>query len=141
MIYVDDLTKHSDQLSTLSKVGAIAHKRISVPYSVPVPSTPYKTAFATPSFSPAKVASPAKGEKSAIINGSNIPQLGLGVKKVLTDYLSIDKKGKDYRSPNEKSVSKLTTFEEVPASGMDLESSECTEEAISPKISDQAWEE
>lgn len=33
MLYVDDLTKHSDQFSSLSKVGVITTKSISVPYS------------------------------------------------------------------------------------------------------------
>jgi len=33
VLYVDDLTKHSDQLSSLSKVGVITTKSISVPCS------------------------------------------------------------------------------------------------------------
>lgn len=33
MLYVDNLTKHSDQFSSLSKVGVITTKSISVPYS------------------------------------------------------------------------------------------------------------
>ncbi|XP_061376346.1 rop guanine nucleotide exchange factor 7-like [Gastrolobium bilobum] len=47
VLYVDDLTKHSDQFSCLSKVGVITHKGVSVPYSVPVESPPYKSAFGT----------------------------------------------------------------------------------------------
>ncbi|XP_058751782.1 rop guanine nucleotide exchange factor 7-like isoform X2 [Vicia villosa] len=34
VLYVDDLTKHSDEFSSLSKVGVIPRKSISVPYKV-----------------------------------------------------------------------------------------------------------
>ncbi|CAA6661713.1 unnamed protein product [Spirodela intermedia] len=59
LLYVDDQTKHSDKFSpTISNVSVIAHKRVLIsPYSVPISSTPY----ATPSFSPAPAASPARG--------------------------------------------------------------------------------
>ncbi|KAF7845435.1 rop guanine nucleotide exchange factor 7-like [Senna tora] len=145
VFYVDELTKHSDHFSSLSKVGVVAHKSISVPYSVPVPTTPYKSAFATPSFSPARGISSAKGEKSQFINGGS-HRGGVGVKKVLTDFLSIDTKGKGYSSnPVEKLVKASERFKEVAALETDLESSESTEEeeeASSPKkIKDQAWEE
>lgn len=85
-----------------------------------------------------------KGEKSHFINGNsnsnnnNLPhRAGVGAKKVLTDFLSIDTKGKgNSNSPIEKLVQ---TSERVK----DVGSSECTEEeANSPKkIKDQAWEE
>lgn len=94
LLYVDDLTKHSDQFSSISKVGVIAHKSVSIPYSVPISSTPYKTAYTTPSFSPVQLVSPAKGERSQFLNSSKLPHRGFGVKKVLTDYLSVDTKGK-----------------------------------------------
>ncbi|OIW01219.1 hypothetical protein TanjilG_10380 [Lupinus angustifolius] len=51
VLYVDSLTKHSTQFSSLSKVGVITHKTISVPYSAPVPNNPYKSAFASPNLS------------------------------------------------------------------------------------------
>ncbi|XP_057458890.1 rop guanine nucleotide exchange factor 7-like isoform X2 [Lotus japonicus] len=55
VLYVDDLTKHSDQFSSLPKVAVITQKSISsAPYSMPVQSTSYKPAFGTPCFSPAK---------------------------------------------------------------------------------------
>lgn len=103
LLYVDDLTKHSDQFSSISKVSVIAQKSVSIPYSVPVSSTPYKTAYTTPSFSPGHLVSPAKGDRSSFtMTGRKIPQQrGLGVKKVLTDYLSIDAKGKDCRNAAE----------------------------------------
>ncbi|KAK4270386.1 hypothetical protein QN277_023424 [Acacia crassicarpa] len=151
VFYVDELTKHSDHFSSLSKVGVVAHKTITVPYTVTVPSSPYKTAFATPSFSPAHGISPVKGEKSQFMNGSsrNLPlphRGGVGVKKVLTDFLSIDTKGKGYNSssnPIEKLVQTPERSEEKAASETDVDSTECIEEASnSPeKIKDQAWEE
>ncbi|KAJ6425382.1 hypothetical protein OIU84_026032 [Salix udensis] len=90
LLYVDDLTKHSDHFSSISKVSVIAHKSVTIPYSVPVSSTPYKTAFTTPSFSPGQRVSPVKADRSPFMTSAKIPQRGLGVKKVLTDYLSVD---------------------------------------------------
>lgn len=108
LLYVDDLTKHSDQFSSISKVSVIAHKRVSIPYSVPVSSTPYKTAFTSPSFTPSQIISPAKSAKSPpFFNGGKNSHRGFGVKKVLTDYLSMDLKGKDYNSSNHGSLSRL----------------------------------
>ncbi|KAI4356538.1 hypothetical protein L6164_000555 [Bauhinia variegata] len=131
VLYVDDMTKHSD-ISSFSKISGIPRKSMSVSHSVPFPSTPYKTAFATPSFSP------ARGDKSPFITSS---QRGVGMKKVLTEFLSIDTKGKAYSSPSEKLAPKPVAFEEVLALETDVESSDCTEEAASPKIRSQAWEE
>ncbi|KAG6603619.1 Rop guanine nucleotide exchange factor 7, partial [Cucurbita argyrosperma subsp. argyrosperma] len=103
LLYVDDLTKHSDQLSSISKLGVISHKNSPLHFSVPVSGTPYKTPFATPSFSPAQSASPAKGERSPLIPGTKIPQRGFGVKKVLTDYLSVEARGgKEFSNKIEK---------------------------------------
>lgn len=83
LLYVDDLTKHSDeQLSSISKLGVMSHKNSPLPFSVPISGTPYKTPFATPSFSPAQAASPAK-----------TTQRGFGIRKVLIDYLGIEARG------------------------------------------------
>ena len=143
VLYVDDLTKHSDQFSSRTKVGVITHKSISVPYSVPVPSTPYKSALGSPSASPAQGISSAKGGKSPLINSSNssIPQRGVGVKKSLTDFLSIDTKGKDYGSSIENLVPGSKAIDEVPAFETDVESSDFTEEAVSPNMLGKAWQE
>ncbi|XP_027348869.1 rop guanine nucleotide exchange factor 7-like [Abrus precatorius] len=140
VLYVDDLTKHSGQFSSLPKVGVITHKSITVPSSVHVPSTPYKSAFGTPSLSPAHGISPTKGGKSPVINNNNLPQRGAGVKKALTDFLSIDTKGKEYESPIEKQVQESKTLDEVPAFETDVESSDCTEGGVSPNILDHAWQ-
>lgn len=146
VFYVDELAKHSDNFSSLSKVGGVvAHKSITMPYSVPpVPSSPYKTAFATPSFSPAHGISPVKGEKSQFFNGggSNFPPHrggGVGVKKVLTDFLSIDTKGKS--SPIGKLVQASERYKEAAEAAFEAEEEE-EEEAMSPKkIKEEAWEE
>ncbi|KAJ6747022.1 ROP GUANINE NUCLEOTIDE EXCHANGE FACTOR 7 [Salix koriyanagi] len=52
--------------------------------------------FNTPSFSPGQqLVSPAKGDRSPFMTSGKIPQRGLGVKKVLTEYLSIETEGRD----------------------------------------------
>ncbi|XP_057778046.1 rop guanine nucleotide exchange factor 7-like [Salvia miltiorrhiza] len=76
LLYVDDLSKHSDQLISISKVGVITHKNVG-----------YKATFAASPL----ISTPAKGYK----DNSKIPLGGFGVKKILTDYLSIDGKGKE----------------------------------------------
>ncbi|XP_072996957.1 rop guanine nucleotide exchange factor 7-like [Typha latifolia] len=90
LISVDDLSKNSDLFSSAATVGAItSHSKVPVPipHSVPASGTPFATAYATPSFSPAPLISPAREERTMLIN--NKPRnRGFGVKKVLTDYLS-----------------------------------------------------
>ncbi|OMO76380.1 Plant specific Rop nucleotide exchanger, PRONE [Corchorus olitorius] len=111
LLYVDDLTKHSEKLSSVPTVSVIAHKKVSIPYSVPVSSTPYKTAIPTPSFSPAAapLISPARGERTPFLkenkenhtvttttnnNISKPHRRGFGVRRVLTNYLGVDSKAK-----------------------------------------------
>ncbi|PNX81834.1 rop guanine nucleotide exchange factor 1-like protein, partial [Trifolium pratense] len=134
VLYVDDLTKNSDQFPSHTKVGVITRKSISVPYAMPAPTTPYKSAFGTPTLSPAHVISPSKGGKSPLINnGSKTPSRGVGVKKSLTDFLSIDVKGS---SSNEKTVSESKTVDDVAA----FDSSDVREVVVSPNIMDKAWQ-
>ncbi|KAK6234274.1 hypothetical protein QUC31_006680 [Theobroma cacao] len=100
LLYVDDLTKHSEKVSSIPTVSVIAHKKVSIPYSVPVSSTPYKTAITTPSFSPAPLISPVRGERTPFLkennnnNNSKPHRRGFGVKRVLTNYLGVDSKAK-----------------------------------------------
>ncbi|GMI69745.1 hypothetical protein HRI_000643800 [Hibiscus trionum] len=108
LLYVDDLTKHSDSFSSPARVGATGRKSLSTPYSVPFSSTPYRTAFTTPNFSPAHLVSPAKGERQ---------QHGMGVKKaLLTDYLSIDLRDKEYSNTNKETKSGSSIARETTAS-------------------------
>lgn len=129
LLYVDDLTKHSDQPLSISKVGMIAHRSVVI-----VPSTPYKTAFTTPSFSPALRTSPANVERSPFLE-NKIPHHGFGVKKVLTDYLSIDTKGKDLSNQNRRSDSSSSAYQESSAS-QSVESYEFLREVTSPLTHD-----
>lgn len=122
LLYVDDLTKHSDQFSN---VGVIGHKSVSIPYSVPVPSTPYKSAVATPSFSP------AKGERSPFISSGKIPQGNVGIKKVLTDYLSLGPREKEYSSSKEeRDFISNKTQEESAVPTRILSCEHCVKEAV-----------
>ncbi|CAK7325775.1 unnamed protein product [Dovyalis caffra] len=109
LVYVDDLTKHSDKLSSVPTVSVISHKKVSIPYSLPVSGTPYKTTFSTPSFSPVPLISPARGERTPFLHNittsnNNKPQRrGFGVKRVLTNYLGVDSKPKICGNTNEGS--------------------------------------
>ncbi|KAK7390469.1 hypothetical protein VNO78_25775 [Psophocarpus tetragonolobus] len=141
VLYVADLTKHSDQFPSVSNVGVIAHKSISVPFSRPGQTTPpYKPSFSTPTFSPARCVSPARGAKSPLINRSTLPNRGVGANKVLIQFSSNERKEKDHGfSPMEKFVPTLKPFDEVPACEIDMESSDCTEEDVKLNVLDQAW--
>ncbi|KAL2509600.1 Rop guanine nucleotide exchange factor 7 [Forsythia ovata] len=140
LLYVDDLTKHSDKLFPVSNIGMMAHKSVGIRLPVSVLSgTPYKTAFATPSFSPAQHISPAKGDRSPYIESNKLSLRGFGVKKVLTDYLSIDSKGKDL-SNLVRSDSFSSTTRETSASPS-VESCRFSKEAGSPQIHYSVGEE
>ncbi|KAL0321899.1 UNVERIFIED_CONTAM: Rop guanine nucleotide exchange factor 5 [Sesamum calycinum] len=91
LLYVDDINKQSDKLSSVS---LMSHKKIPVPFQVPASGTPYRTAQTTPNFSPAPLRSPAKAERTPFLgsNSNKLPRRGLGVKRVLTNYLSGDAK-------------------------------------------------
>lgn len=116
LLYVDDLTRHTDPFSSIPRVGALAQKCVTIPYSVPVSSTPYRTAFATPTFSPARLVSPAKVDRSPFLPVAKAPHRGMGVKKILTDYLSIDIKGKGYSNSTEGTDSGSTITEDASTS-------------------------
>ncbi|XP_057788983.1 rop guanine nucleotide exchange factor 5 [Salvia miltiorrhiza] len=96
LLYVDDINKQSDKLSSARSVSLMSHRKIPIPYSVSVSGTPYRTAYTTPSRSPGPpLASPAKGERTPFPAGScNKPaaRRGIGVKRVLTNYLAGDGK-------------------------------------------------
>nr|XP_016474601.1 PREDICTED: rop guanine nucleotide exchange factor 7-like [Nicotiana tabacum] len=137
LIYVDDLTKHSDQFIPISKVGIIAHKSIGTPLSRHVSGSQIKAPFSTPIFSPSQHISPAKGDRS------QFSQFGFGVKKMLTDYWSVsDSKGKDYSYSNElkRSDSFSSTAQEVSATAS-VGSSECSREIVSPLTHDSPGEQ
>ncbi|GMI87192.1 ROP (rho of plants) guanine nucleotide exchange factor 5, ROP GUANINE NUCLEOTIDE EXCHANGE FACTOR 5 [Hibiscus trionum] len=128
LVYVDDLTKHSDRLS-VPTVSVIAHKKVSIPYSVPVLNTPYKT-----SITSTPLISPAGGERTPFLkenntttttgnNNNNIiikpHRRGFGVKRVLTNYLGVDSKPKicGNPTPDSSSILKNTTNNSTENSG------------------------
>lgn len=107
LLYVDDLAKHSDQLISISKVGVITHKNVG-----------FKAAYAPLNFSSPSplISTPAKGERTVPhTERRKLPLNGFGVKKILTDYLSIDGKGKEM-SGMERSDSFSSTTREISSS-------------------------
>ncbi|KAK1355258.1 Rop guanine nucleotide exchange factor 5 [Heracleum sosnowskyi] len=130
LLYVDDLTRNSGKIPSVPTISVISHKRVNIPYSVPASGTPYKSAFGTPKFSPAKVVnSPAKGERTPFL-GANIDRplrRGFGVKRVLTNYLVGETKVKNLANqlegPAGSSVGNRIV-EVVAASGTQKENNE-----------------
>ncbi|KAG1371761.1 Rop guanine nucleotide exchange factor 5 [Cocos nucifera] len=94
LLYVDDLSKHSDQFSSVPTVSVVAHKEVPFPFLVPAAGTPYASAYATPSISPQDLVGPIRGERTPCISRKSSSR-GFGVKKVLTDYLGVEMRGKN----------------------------------------------
>lgn len=90
---MDDINNEKDRLSS---ARLMSHKKIAIPYSVPLSGTPYRTTYTTPNFSPGPpLPSPARGERTPFPIGSckgERTRRGLGVKRVLTNYLVGDAK-------------------------------------------------
>ncbi|KAL3838474.1 hypothetical protein ACJIZ3_023065 [Penstemon smallii] len=98
LLYVDDINKQSDKLSSVTTMSLVSHKKGSIPFPVPVSGTPYRTASTTPNFSPAPLISPARGDRTPFLIGNcnkTSSRRGLGVKRVLTNYLGGDAKVKN----------------------------------------------
>ncbi|XP_074340860.1 rop guanine nucleotide exchange factor 7-like [Apium graveolens] len=133
LLYVDDLTKHSDQLLPIPKVGVMTQKSVGVPFTVPVTGTPYKTAFNTPKFSPTQLLTPAKGDRSPLLDSSMLPQRGVGVQKVLTEFLSIEAKEETLGSQLRRSNSCSNAVRESSGSQPVVESFNCLEDVSSPQ--------
>ncbi|KAJ0101169.1 hypothetical protein Patl1_06484 [Pistacia atlantica] len=112
LIYVDDLNKNSDKLSSVTTVSVISHKKVTIPFgNVPASGTPYKATFNTPSFSPAPLISPARGERTPFLvnnNNNKANRRGFGVKRVLSNYLGVDTKAKICGNPTEE-ISSVAT--------------------------------
>ncbi|KAF7831001.1 Rop guanine nucleotide exchange factor 5 [Senna tora] len=104
LVYVDDLTKHSDRFPLVSST-------VSRPFSMSVSGTPQKpvrgggggggNGGSTPRFSPAglPLISPAKVERTPFLSNNNSSIIkphrrGFGVKRVLSNYLGVDTKAK-----------------------------------------------
>ncbi|KAH0736975.1 hypothetical protein KY290_035680 [Solanum tuberosum] len=126
LIYVDNLTKLSDQFVPISKVGIISHKTIGTPISVHISGSQIKAPFTTPVSSSQHI-SPAKGDRSQFLDNNKTSQFGFGVKKMLTDYWSVDLNGKDISNKLKRSDSATASVGS---------SSECSREIVSPSTHD-----
>lgn len=115
LLYVDDLTKQSDDNSLLSNPtvsSIVAHKKVvPIPYLISASGTPYRTNFSTtPGFSPSMI-SPRKGERRTPysskdtnkVNEKGLPSRGFGVRRVLNNYLGMESKLKICVSPSDNS--------------------------------------
>ncbi|CAJ2653287.1 unnamed protein product [Trifolium pratense] len=90
LLYVDDITKHSDRFPLAPMVNMVSQKKVSQQSLVSVSDTQQnKTTFGTPSCSPVvPLISPAKAEITPFIRDMIKPQRrGFGVKRVLSNYL------------------------------------------------------
>lgn len=85
LLYVDDLTRQSDNIP--STVDVTAYKRMQTPC---IASS--KSAFTTPKFSPGPMVSV---DRSPLLN-KKPPRRGFGVKRALTNYLANEMKGKSH---------------------------------------------
>ncbi|KAI8564145.1 hypothetical protein RHMOL_Rhmol03G0159400 [Rhododendron molle] len=137
LLYVDDLTRHSDnKLSSAPTVSVIAHKRISVPHSVPVSGTPYATAFSSPKPSPAPSIGPGtRGERTPFPSGNSNkpPRHGLGVKRALTNYFGGEAKVKNFGNQTEGLVLVPNKHDEARPSQTGVEGSEHQKEPSAHK--------
>lgn len=123
---MDNLTKLSDQFVPISKVGIISHKTIGTPISVHISGSQIKAPFTTPVSSSQHI-SPAKGDRSQFLDNNKTSQFGFGVKKMLTDYWSVDLNGKDISNKLKRSDSATASVGS---------SSECSREIVSPSTHD-----
>ena len=87
LLYVDDINRQPDKLSSAHSASLMSHKKIPLPYPVSVSGTPYRTAYATPKKSPGPpLASPLRGDRTPFPDNKPARR-GVGVKRVLTNYL------------------------------------------------------
>ncbi|KAM1819789.1 hypothetical protein TB1_001431 [Malus domestica] len=109
LLYVDDLAKQTDKLSSVTAVSVISRKKGPVSYPVPPSSTPRKRASAIGNLSPAPLISPARGERTPFLhtntNKDKPPRRGFGVRRVLTNYLGGETKARICSDTMEGSVS------------------------------------
>lgn len=92
LLYVDDFSKNSDHLLD-SRTGVIAHQKASFPCSAPTSDTAFASAHSATGFSPAPLISSTREESPVFVDGKSHNH-GFGVKKILTNYLRVEVKGK-----------------------------------------------
>uniref|UniRef100_A0ACD5X729 Uncharacterized protein n=1 Tax=Avena sativa TaxID=4498 RepID=A0ACD5X729_AVESA len=100
LLNIDELNRHSEHLSSPpggdSELKIACSKAVVPPYQqVPASSTPFVTAYATPSFSPGRLSSPSKKDRTLLTAGrrSHGNNRGAAAKRALTDHLGPEVKG------------------------------------------------
>ncbi|KAJ1286224.1 hypothetical protein BS78_03G336700 [Paspalum vaginatum] len=96
LLNIDELNRQAEHFSATGNEDCkIACSQGVVPsFPVPASGTPFMTAYATPSFSPAQLASPSKKERTSLTPGRlSQHSRGAGAKKASTDNVSTDVKG------------------------------------------------
>ena len=90
LLNVDELSKLSDHLPAGGADGNIACKNSgsSKATAVPASGTPYATAYATPSFSPAQLSSPSKIGRALLVDRRSHHAKGAGAKRTATSAAS-----------------------------------------------------
>ena len=90
LLNVDELSKLSDHLPAGGADGNIACKNSSSSKATAVPAsgTPYATAYATPSFSPAQLSSPSKIGRALLVDRRSHHAKGAGAKRTATSAAS-----------------------------------------------------
>jgi hypothetical protein len=73
LLNIDELNRHAEHFTSPSDADCkIACSQTMGPsFPVPASGTPFVTAYATPSFTPAKLLSPAKKERTLVTPGSH----------------------------------------------------------------------
>nr|CAB3478848.1 unnamed protein product [Digitaria exilis] len=97
LLNIDELNRHAEHFSATGDEDCkIACSQAAVPsFPVPASGTPFMTAYATPSLSPAQLASPSKKERTSLTPGrrSQHSRSTTGAKKSLTDRIGTEVKG------------------------------------------------
>ncbi|CAD6235930.1 unnamed protein product [Miscanthus lutarioriparius] len=96
LLNIDELNRHAEHFTATGDADCkIAFSQTAVPsFPVPASGTPFMTAYTTPSFSPAQLASPAKKERTSLTPGRRSQHSrGAGTKKGLMDHVSTEIKG------------------------------------------------
>lgn len=96
LLNMDELNKHAERFSAIGDADCkIACSQTALPsFPVPASGTPFMTACATPSFSPAQLASPSKKERTSLTPGRRSQHnRGAGTKKALSDHVGTEIKG------------------------------------------------
>jgi hypothetical protein len=73
LLSIDELNRHAEHFTSPSDADSkiACSQTVGPSFPVPASGTPFVTAYATPSFTPAKLLSPAKKERTLVTPGSH----------------------------------------------------------------------